>query len=192
MRRLLFIPCLVVASGIASLAQPIPALKFEGLWVLDGPDAVKPKLEFQVNGDDISATYHHPFPSVLSDIRIEGDRFTAWYLDDFGSRVGLTAQLKGSELQLAVAPVGRPPLIYSGARTAPEPSRGTHQRFSGSVNKTPISGSFNKTPKGASGEFTAGDHSFVFSAGIDGPCVNVSAGKDGKGASINGCVSVQR
>jgi len=183
MRRLFLTPCLLLASGVACLAQPIPALKFEGLWKLDGPDALKPKLEFQVNGDNVAATYYHPFPSVLSDIHIEGDQFTAWYLDSFGSRVALTAQLRGNELQVALAPVGRPPLIYSGVRTAPEPSRGTQQRFGGT---------FNKSAKGASGEFTAGDHSYVFSAGVEGNCVAVSAGKDGKGAAVNTCVTIQR
>lgn len=183
MRRLFLTPCLLLASGVACLAQPIPALKFEGLWKLDGPDAVKPKLEFQVNGDSIAATYYHPFPSVLSDIQIQGDQFTAWYLDGFGSRVALTAQLRGNELQVAVAPVGRPPLIFTGARTAPEPSRGTQQRFGGT---------FNKTPNGASGEFKAGDHTYGFSAGVEGNCVAVSAGKDGKGAAVNTCVTIQR
>src|SRR5205823_3822190 len=115
MRCLFLAACLLLVSGVASPGEPIPALRFEGLWKLNGPDSFKPKLEFQVAGDSISATYYHPFPSALYDIQIEGDRFTAWYLDEFGSTVNLTAQLRGSELQLALAPEGRPPLIYSGA-----------------------------------------------------------------------------
>ena len=179
---------LVISTGLllmTCLAQPLDALRFEGLWKLDGPNTVKsPKLEFQVNGDSYTATYYHPFPSALSDIHIEGDSFTAWYLDDFGSRVNLTARLRGTEIEIALAPEGRPPLLLSGVRVAPEPyRRETQQR---------VSGTFNKSDKGASGEFVAGGHSFVFSGYVDGNCVSGSVGKDGKGVAVNGCVSVSR
>ena len=128
MRWLVITSGLLLVSSLTCLGEPIHALRFEGVWKLDGADP-RAKLEFQVNGETITATYFHPFPSVLSDIHIEGDSFTAWYLDEFGSRVNLTAQLRGSELQLALAPDGRPPRILSGSRIAPQPSRATHQTF---------------------------------------------------------------
>jgi|ERR1051326_3208577 hypothetical protein len=183
MRWLVITSCLLLVSSVTGLGEPIHALRFEGLWKLDGPDPLKSKLEFQVTGETITATFYHPFPSALSDIHIEGDSFTAWFLDEFGSRVNLTAQLKGSQLQLALAPEGRPPQILSGSRIAPEPSKGTHQTFSGS---------FSKSDKGASGEFSAGSHTFVFSGGIEGNCVSGSVGKDGKGVAVNGCVSISK
>jgi|SRR5579884_1732235 len=175
---------LLISAAVFSLScvgEPTYALRFEGLWKLQGSVPAGSKLDFQVNGETITATYYHPLASVLSDIHIEGDRFTAWYLDEFGSRVNMTAQLRGSELQIAVAPEGRPPVILSGARTAPEPSR---------VKNHPFSGSFSKSDKGASGEFSAGGHTFVFSGGVEGNCVVGSVGKDGHGVSINGCVAI--
>jgi hypothetical protein len=183
MRWLVITSGLLLVSSFTCMGEPIHALRFEGLWKLDGPGAVNSKLEFQVTGETFTASFYHPFPSVLSDIHIEGDSFTAWYLDEFGSRVNLTAQLRGSELQLALAPVGRPPRILSGARIAPEPARGTHQTFSGS---------FSKSDKGASGEFNAGNHTYVFSGGIEGNCVSGSVGKDGKGVAVNGCVAISK
>ena len=183
MRWLVITSCLLLVSGFTCIGEPVHALRFEGLWKLNGPDPLKSKLEFQVAGENIAATYYHPFPSVLSDIQIEGDSFSAWYLDEFGSRVNLTAQLKGTELQLALAPQGRPIRIYSGSRVAPEPYRPANQSYSGT---------FSKSDKGASGEFRAGDHTYVFSAGIEGNCVTGSVGKDGKGVAINGCVAVSK
>jgi len=183
MRCALLLGVLIAATAttLTCVGEPIYALRFEGLWKLEGSVPAGSKLDFQVNGETISAAYYHPFPSVLSDIRIQGDSFTAWYLDEYGSRVNLTAQLRGSELQIALAPEGRPPIILSGTRTAPEPSK---------VKNHPFSGSFSKSDKGASGEFSAGGHTFVFSGAIEGNCVVGSVGKDGKGVSINGCIAI--
>lgn len=183
MRWLLIIPEFLLLGCLTCLAEPIHALRFEGFWKLTGLEPVAAKLDFQVAHETITAIYYHPYPSTLSDIHIEGDTFTAWYLDDFGSRVNLTAQLRGSELQLALAPEGRPPLILSGSRIAPEPSKMTRKT---------VSGTFSKSDHGASGEFTAGDHTFVFSGGIEGNCVSGSVGKDGKGVSVNGCIAVSK
>lgn len=183
MRWLFVTSGILFLTSVTGLAEPVYALRFEGLWKLSGSNSFTAKLDFQVKGESITANYYHPLPSALSDLHIQGDSFTAWYLDEFGSRVNLTGQLKGSELQLALAPEGRPPLILSGVRTAPDPVKGTQQR---------VSGSFSKSDKGASGEFTAGDHTFVFSGGIEGNCVSASVGKDGKGVAINGCVTVSK
>ena len=181
MRWLTITSALILASSAACIGEPIYALRFEGLWKLSGTSPAAARLDFKVSGETITATYYHPLASALSDIHIEGDSFTAWYLDEFGSRVNLTAQLRGTELQLALAPPGRPPIILSGSRIAPEPSRVSQQH---------VSGSFSKSDKSASGEFTAGDHTYVFSGGIDGNCVSGSVGKDGKGVAVNGCVSI--
>jgi len=176
---------LVITSGlllVTCLAQPIDALRFEGSWKLAGPDNMRNcKLEFQVTGDAYTATYYHPFPTALSDIHIQGDSFTASYIDDFGSRVNLTAQLRGSELQIALAPEGRPPLIFSGSRVAPDPTAPrTHQ----------ASGTVMKAGKNGSAQFVVGGHTYAFSGGVDGNCFNASVGKDGKGVSFSGCGTV--
>ena len=183
MRWLVFTSCLLLTS-ITCIAEPIHALRFEGNWKLDGPDPARSRIDFRVNGERIAATFYHPAPSALSDIHIDGDTFTAWYLDEFGSRVGLTAQLKGSELRVAITPDGRPLRMYSGARVAPEPGmKASNQKYSGS---------FHKTEGGGTGEITAGDHTYVFSGTKEGNCVNVSAGKDGNGVAFNTCVSVSK
>lgn len=172
----------MLASGFICWAQPLQALRFEGLWKLNGPN--QNKLDFRVNGEIINATYYHPFPSVLSDVQIEGDRFSAWYLDEFASKVTLVGQLEGSTLKLVVDPPGgRAPVIFTGSRIASEPSRGTPHR---------VSGSFNKSGKSANGEFSVGGHSVVFSGAIEGTCIAGSVGADEKGASMNGCLSVSK
>jgi hypothetical protein len=180
MKRLFASVCVLLASGFICAAQPIQALRFEGLWKLNGPN--QNKLDFQVNGETITATYYHPYPSALSDVQIEGDRFSAWYLDEFASKVVLIGQLEGSALKLIVEPPGgRAPVTFSGSRIAPEQSGGTPHRFSGSLNK-----SGNAT----NGEFTVFGHSIVFSGAKDGNCFSGSFGADGKGASMSGCLSV--
>lgn len=181
MRWLVIFSCLATMCAVSSVAQPVEALRFEGMWKLNGPTR-NSRLEFQVSADDYTATYFHPFASVLYDLRIHGDSFTAWYIDDYGSHVNLTAQLRGTELQLALAPEGRPPILLSGVRTAPEQVRSTTTQR--------VSGSFSKTGKSASGEVTAGGHTFVFSGGVEGTCVSGSVGKDGKGVSVHGCASI--
>jgi hypothetical protein len=183
--------CLVSASGVLFFSgflcfgEPVQALRFEGLWNLNGPDALKPKLDFQVNGENIDATYYHPFPSTLSDIQIQGDQFTATYLDEFASSRTLTARLRGNTLEVAVEPRdGQRPLVYAGSRIPPGPARtGTHQR---------VGGSFNTSGKSANGEFVFNRHTVVFSGGMEGNCVSGSVGADGKGASMNGCLSVSK
>lgn len=181
MKRFL-IPCLFFLGALACLGQPVQALRFEGVWKLNGPGPVPSRLEFQVNGDSISATYYHPYPSDLSDIQIGGDQFTASYLDEFASRRALTGRLRGSTLELALAPVeGGAPVVLAGTRIAPNHARGVNQR---------VGGSFNKSGKSANGEFTFNGHNVVFSGGMEGNCVSGSFGADGKGASMNGCLSV--
>src|SRR5258708_1109886 len=144
MRCLFVSACVLLAGGLICAGQPIQALRFEGLWKLNGPN--QNKLEFQVNADIITATYYHPHPSALSDIQIEGDRFTASYLDEFASRITVIGQLEGSGLKLTLEPQdGRTPMAYSGVRIAPEQARGTQHR---------VSGNLNTGPKSASGEFT--------------------------------------
>ena len=107
----------------------------------------------------------------------------AWYLDEFGSKVNVTAQLKGSELR--VRPLG--------SRWPPAADLLRRPHRSGSFRRPPqrYSGTFSKSGRTASGEFIAGDHVYVFSGGIEGNCVKGSYGKDGKGVSIDGCVSVK-
>src|ERR1051326_2934446 len=80
--RWFLLPLSLLASSFICTAEPIHALRFEGLWKLNSPDP-RFKLEFQVNGETITATYYHPFPSALSDIHIQGDSFSAWYLDEY-------------------------------------------------------------------------------------------------------------
>src|SRR6202011_4773162 len=134
MRRLFGSAFIILAGGFICVGQPIQALRFEGLWKLNGPN--QSKLDFQVSGDTITATYYHPQPSTLSDVQIEGDRFSAWYLDEFASKVTLIGQLEGSSLKLIVDPPGgRAPVTYLGSRIAPEQSGGPSHRFSGSLNK---------------------------------------------------------
>src|SRR5438270_2284059 len=170
MKRLFASVCVFLASGLIGAAQPVQALRFEGLWKLNGPN--QNKLDFQVNGDTINATYYHPYPSPLSDVQINGDRFSAWYLDEFASRVTLVGQLEGSLLKLIVDPPGgRAPVTFAGSRIAPEQARETPHRFSGSLNK-----SGNST----NGEFTLFGHSVVFSGAKDGNCVSGSLGADRK------------
>lgn len=181
MKRLFASVCILLGGGLICAAQPIQALRFEGLWKLNGPN--QNKLEFQVNGEAITATYYHPYPSALSDIQITGDRFSAWYLDEFASRVTLVGQLEGAGLNLMVEPPGgRAPVTFMGSRIAPEHAGGPPHRFSGSLNKT---------GKTTSGEVNAFGHSVVFSGAKDGNCFAGSFGADGKGASISTCVSVQ-
>ena len=184
MRWILLAPATLLFSGLMS-GEPVQALRFEGLWKLNGPDALKSRLEFVVSGENIDATYFHPFPSTLSDIRIQGDQFTATYLDEFASTRALTARLRGATLELIVEPRdGQHPVMYAGSRIPPDPARaGTHQR---------VGGSFNTSGKSANGEFVFNGHSVVFSGGMEGNCASGSVGADGKGASINGCVSVSK
>lgn len=182
MSRFLASACVILFSSWICLGQPIQALRFEGVWKLNGPN--QNKLDFQVNGETITATYFHPYPSALSDVQIAGDRFTAWYLDEFASKVTVIGQLEGSTLKLIVEPPGgRAPVTFAGSRIAPDQSRATSHR---------ASGSFNKSGKSANGEFTMGDHSVVFSGSVEGNCVSGSVGADGKGASMNGCLSVSK
>jgi hypothetical protein len=184
MRRFFALSCLLFIGACAYASEPVQALRFEGVWKLNGPDPAKSKLEFQVNGDVISATYFHPYPSALSDIQIDGDRFTASYLDDFAARRVLTGQLRGSRLELSFAPQeGRAPVTYSGSRIAPSPAQGVHHQ---------MGGSFNTSGKGGSGEFVLNGHTIVFSGGIEGNCASGSVGADGKGASMNGCLSISK
>ena len=173
---------ILLAGGFICVGQPIQALRFEGLWKLNGP--TQSKLDFQVNGDTITATYYHPQPSTLSDVQIEGDRFSAWYLDEFASRVNMIGQLEGSSLRLIVEPPGgRAPVNFSASRIAPDQYRGAPRR---------VSGSLNTSGKSANGEFNFGGHNVVFSGGMEGNCVSGSFGADGKGASMNGCLSVSK
>src|SRR5437764_10267964 len=132
MRSLFVSTFVLLASGFVCTGQPIQALRFEGLWKLTGP--TQSRLDFQVNGEIITATYYHPQPSTLSDVQIEGDRFTAWYLDEFASKVTMVGQLEGSTLKLMVEPPGgRAPVTYMAARIAPEQARATPRRVSGSL-----------------------------------------------------------
>jgi hypothetical protein len=79
---------------------------------------------------------------------------------------------------------GQRPLVYAGSRIPPGPARtGTHQR---------VGGSFNTSGKSANGEFVFNRHTVVFSGGMEGNCVSGSVGADGKGASMNGCLSVAK
>lgn len=185
MRWIFVSSCALLFSGFLCSAEPVQALRFEGLWKLNSPDAVTSRLEFQVNGDNVDATYYHPFPSALSDIRIAGDQFTATYLDEFASTRILTARLRGTTLELIVEPRdGQRPVMYAGSRIAPGPARaGTHQR---------VGGSFNTSGKSANGEFVFNGHQVVFAGGMEGNCVSGSVGADGKGASMNGCLSVSK
>src|SRR5437588_11138954 len=119
MNRLFVSVCLISACGILCLGQPVQALRFEGLWKLTGP--IQNKLDFQVNGETITATYYHPYPSALSDVQIDGDRLSAWYLDEFASKVTIIGQLEGSVRKLIVNPPGgRAPVTFAGSRIAPE------------------------------------------------------------------------
>ncbi len=182
MSRFLAAHCILLMSPVLWSGEPVQAYRFEGVWKLNGPDPQRSKLEFQVNGDSISATYFHPYPSALSDIQIEGDRFNASYLDEFAAKRSITGQLKGSTLELALAPAeGRDPVIYSGTRIPPNPASGTRHQ---------VGGSFNKSGKSASGEFNVNGHNIVFSGGMEGSCVSGSVGADGKGVAMNGCLSV--
>ncbi|MGI8743487.1 MAG: hypothetical protein ACR2NN_13140 [Bryobacteraceae bacterium] len=184
MRWFFAAPSLLLICGFVCAAEPVQALRFEGLWKLNGPDPARSKLDFQVNGDAITATYYHPYPSALSDIQIDGDRFTASYLDEFASRRTVTGQLKGSRLELTLGPLdSRDSVSYSGSRIAPQQARGMRQQ---------VGGSFNTSGKSASGEFVLNGHSIVFSGGMEGNCVSGSVGADGKGASMNGCLSISK
>ena len=182
MNRVLASACLLFGSGLICSAQPIQALRFEGLWKLTGPTANK--LDFQVTGETITATYYHPYPSTVSDIQLQGNRFSAWYLDEFASRVHIIGELEGTTLNLIVEPPGgRAPVTFAGSRIAPEHSGGTPHRFSGSVNK------YGKT---TTADFTLFGHSFAFSGSKDGNCFSGSFGADGKGASMSGCLAVSK
>lgn len=184
MRGFFAASCLILAGSFLCSAEPVQALRFEGLWKLNGPDPVRSKLDFQVNGESVTATFYHPYPSALSDIQIDGDRFTASYFDEFASRRILTGRLKGARLEVSLGPVeGRDRAIYSGSRIAPEQAQGMRHQ---------MGGSFNTAGKGASGEFNMNGHTIVFSGGVEGNCVSGSVGADGKGASMNGCLSVSK
>lgn len=183
MRRIVAAACLIVAGVGACAAQPVAALRFEGLWKLNGPDP-RWKLDFEVNGDAVSATYYHPFASALSDIQIDGDRFTATYLDEFASRRMLWGQLRGSRLEVtAGGGEGREAATYIGARIAPQQAPGMRHQ---------AGGSFSSSGKSASGEFTFNGHAVVFAGGLEGNCVSASVGADGKGTSVNGCLSISK
>ncbi len=176
--------CALLFSSFLCSGEPVQALRFEGMWKLNGPEALKSRLEFQVNGENIDATYFHPFPSTLSDIQIQGDQFTATYLDEFASTRTVTARLRGATLELIVEPRdGQRPILYAGSRIPPDPARGTHQR---------VGGSFNTSGKSANGEFVFNGHTVVFSGGMEGNCVSGSFGADGKGASMNGCLAISK
>ena len=185
MRWIFLAPCALLFSGLVCSGEPVQALRFEGMWKLNGPDARISRLEFVVSGENIDATYFHPFPSTLSDIRIQGDQFTATFLDEFASARTLTARLRGALLELIVEPRdGQRPGMYAGSRIPPDPARaGVHQR---------VGGSFNKDGKSANGEFVFNGHTVVFSGGVEGNCASGSVGADGRGASMNGCISVSK
>lgn len=184
MRGFFAIPCLLLIGSCAYSADPVQALRFEGVWKLNGPDPAHSRLEFQVNGDSISATLYHPNPLSLSDIQIQGDRFTASYLDEFAARRVLTGQLRGSRLELSFGSRDSSgPVMYSGSRIAPSEIQAVHHQVGGTLNTSGKSGSV---------ELNLHGHTIVLSGGVDGNCVSGSVGSDGKGVSMNGCLSVSK